>query len=66
LLLYAFMYCIATSHLGTLDIQRVVMEHMMLEPERWCIGGPVLKMEGPIGVGTLIGNASQSNEKLTD
>ena len=45
------------SHLGMLDVPCVDMKHGMLEsnqktvlvdkPRRWCVGGPMQKMERP-------------------
>jgi len=37
-------------HLGTLDVQRVDMEHVLTEPNhKTVLGGCILKREGPAG-----------------
>ena len=54
---FAFMHLHLASHLGMLDVPRVDVKHGMLEskqktvlvdkPRRWCVGGPIQKMERP-------------------
>ena len=40
--------CIVAYHLGTLDVQRVDVEHVLTEPNhKTVLGGRVLKSEGP-------------------
>ena len=42
--------CLGASHLGTLDVPRVDVEHMLTEPDhKTVLGGRVLKSEGPAG-----------------
>ena len=42
--------CLGASHLGTLDVQRVDMEHVLTEPNhKTVLGGRILKKEGPAG-----------------
>ena len=42
--------CIGASHLGTLDVQRVDVEHVLTEPNhKTVLGGRILKREGPAG-----------------
>jgi len=39
-----------TYHLGTLDVQRVDVEHVLTKPNhKTVLGGRVLKSEGPAG-----------------
>ena len=40
--------CIVASHLGTLDVQCVDIEHVLTEPNhKTVLGGSILKIEGP-------------------
>ena len=40
--------CIVAPHLGTLDVQRVDVKHVVLEPNHKTVfGGHLQKMEGP-------------------
>ena len=40
--------CIGASHLGTLDVQRVDVEHVLTEPNhKTVLDGRILKREGP-------------------
>ena len=42
--------CLGASHLGTLDVQRVDVDHVLMEPNhKTVLGGRVLKSEGPVG-----------------
>ena len=42
--------CIVASHLGTLDVQRVDVEHVLTElNHKTVLGGRILKKEGPTG-----------------
>ena len=42
--------CIGASHLGTLDVQRVDVKHVMTEPNhKTVLDGRILKSEGPTG-----------------
>ena len=42
--------CIGASHLGTLDGQRVDMEHVLMESNhKTVLGGRILKKEEPAG-----------------
>ena len=42
--------CLGASHLGTLDVQRVDVEHVMTEPNHKTVFGErILKREGPDG-----------------
>ena len=42
--------CIVAYHLGTVDVQRVDVEHVLTEPNhKTVLGGRVLKSEGPAG-----------------
>ena len=41
---------LGASHLGTLDVQRVDVDHVLTEPDHnTVLGGRVLKSEGPAG-----------------
>ena len=41
---------LGASHLGTLDVQRVDVEHVLTEPNhKTVLGGRILKREGPAG-----------------
>ena len=43
--------CLIAYHLGTLDVQRVDVEHVLMEPNhKTVLGGRILKREGPAGV----------------
>ena len=49
-----FSLCLCTRliayHLGTLDVQRVDVEHVLMEPNhKMVLGGRILKKEGPAG-----------------
>ena len=47
--LYVYARLVA-YHLGTLDVQRVDVEHVLTEPNhKTVLGGRVLKSEGPTG-----------------
>ena len=42
--------CIVASHLGTLEVQRVDMEHVLTESNhKTVLGGRILKQEGSAG-----------------
>ena len=42
--------CLGVSHLGTLDVPHVDMEHVLTElNHKTVLGGRVLKSEGPTG-----------------
>ena len=42
--------CLGASHLGTLDVPRVDVEHVLTElNHKTVLGGRVLKSEGPTG-----------------
>ena len=42
--------CLGASHLGTLDVQRVDMEHVLTEPNhKTVLGGRILKRKEPAG-----------------
>ena len=42
--------CLGVSHLGTLDVPRVDVEHVLTElNHKTVLGGRVLKSEGPAG-----------------
>ena len=42
--------CLGASHLGTLDVPRVDVEHVLMElNHKTVLGGRVLKSEGPTG-----------------
>ena len=41
--------CIGASHLGTLDVRRVNVKHVLTEPNhKTVLGGRILKREGPV------------------
>ena len=41
---------LGTSHLGTLDVQRVDVKHVLTEPNhKTVLGGRILKRKGPAG-----------------